>query len=148
MFLLGEGKRIDLRLASLVAVVSLTGLSGSDRCIINKLEKVLSVAGNDGELLAVFAHGIELICESCLELLTGDVGELGFGDKRLGLSTYELLFENNNLGGVGLLVLQLSDLVGDLLLAYMIVSVALVARMWLTYGHGWAGRKPQYCECS
>jgi hypothetical protein len=70
-----------------------------------------------------------LVSESCLELLTSDVGKLGFGDQRLGLGTYELLLKDNNLGGVGLLVLQLGNLVGDLLLAYTTVSVFLVVHM-------------------
>lgn len=120
---------INLRLASLVTIVSLTGLSGSDGSVVDKLEQVLSVAGNDGQLLAVLAHGIELVRESSLELLTGDVGELGLCDEGLGLSTYKLLLEDNNLGRVGLLVLQLSNLIGDLLLAYLNVSVNRTARM-------------------
>lgn len=77
---------------------------------------MLSVASNDSQLLAVLAHGIELVSESSLELLSGDVGELGLGDERFGLSTHELLLENDNLGRVGFLVLELSDLISDLLL--------------------------------
>jgi hypothetical protein len=38
----------NVRLASLVAVVSLAGLSGSDRGVVDKLEEVLSIAGDDG----------------------------------------------------------------------------------------------------
>lgn len=49
-----------------------------------------------------------------LELLTGDVGELGFGDKRLGLCADKLLLESDNLDRAGLLVLQLLDFVRDL----------------------------------
>lgn len=120
---------INLRLASLVTIVSLTGLSGSDGSVVDKLEQVLSVAGNDGQLLAVLAHGIELVRESSLELLTGDVGELSLCDEGLGLSAYKLLLEDNNLGRVGLLVLQLSNLIGDLLLAYLNVSVNRAARI-------------------
>ena len=129
MFFLGQGRRVDSRLASLVAVVSLTGFSRSNWCIVDKFEEVLSVASDDGQLLAVLAHGVELVSESCLELLTSNVGKLGFGDQRLGLGTYELLLKDNNLGGVGLLVLQLGNLVGDLLLAYTTVSVFLVVHM-------------------
>jgi hypothetical protein len=110
--------RVDLRLGGLVAVVGLAGLAGGDRGVVDELEQVLSVASNDGELLAVLAHGIELVGEGGLELLAGDVGQLGLGDQGLGLSANKLLLEDNNLGGVGLLVLQLGDLVGDLLLAY------------------------------
>jgi hypothetical protein len=77
----------------------------------------------------VLAHGIELVGESCLELLTCDVRQLGFGDKRLGLSADKFLLENDDLGGIGLLVLQLRDLVGDLLLACMTVSLVRTARV-------------------
>lgn len=49
-----------------------------------------------------------------LELLTGDVGELGFGDQRLGLCADKLLLESDNLDRAGLLVLQLLDFVRDL----------------------------------
>jgi hypothetical protein len=84
---------------------------------------MLAVASNDGQLLAVLTQGIELVRESRLELLAGDVGELRFGDQGLSLSADELLLEHNNLGRVWLLVLQLCDLVGDLLLAYALFSM-------------------------
>jgi hypothetical protein len=42
---------------------------------------------------------------------------LSFGDERLGLGADEFLLENDNARGVGVLVLQLGDLIGDLLLA-------------------------------
>ncbi len=58
-----------------------------------------------------------MVVEGRLELLAGNVGELSLGNERLGLGTDELLLENDNLGAVGLLVLELGDLVGDLLLA-------------------------------
>ena len=112
----------DVRLASLVAIVGLACLAGSYWSIVNQLEKVLAVASNDSKLLAMFPHGIELICKSSLELLTGDVGKLGFGDQGFGLSADKLLLEDNNLRGVGLLVFKLSNLVGNLLLACMIIS--------------------------
>ena len=80
---------------------------------------MLSVASNDGELFAVLAKSIKLVGISSLQLLTGDVGELGLSDKGLGLSTDKLLLENNDLWGVWLLVLELSNLIGDLLLAFL-----------------------------
>ena len=43
---------------------------------------------------------------------------MGFGDKGLGLGTDKLLLENDDLWGVWLLVLELSDLISDLLLAF------------------------------
>lgn len=120
-----QGKRIayNVRLASLVAIIGLAGLSRSDGGVIDQFKEVLSVAGDDSELLAVLTHGIKLVGESCLELLTGDVGKLGFGDKGFGLGADKLLLEDNNLRGVGLLVLQLSDLIGDLLLSCITVSL-------------------------
>ena len=115
----GEGilAVLDDGLGGLVAVVGLAGLAGSDRGVVDELEEVLAVASNDCHLLAVLTESVELVGESGLQLLTGDVGELSLSDERLGLSTDKLLLENDNLGAVGLLVLELSDLVGDLLLA-------------------------------
>lgn len=37
---------------------------------------MLAVSGDDSDLFAVFAKRIELVLEGCLELLSGDVGEL------------------------------------------------------------------------
>ena len=85
---------------------------------------MLAKASNDSKLLTVLLKSVELICESCLELLTGDVGKLSFGNEGLGLSTDKLLLENNDAGAVGLLVLKLSNLIGDLLLAYRACSLA------------------------
>lgn len=78
---------------------------------------MLSEAGNDGDLLAVFAESIELVRERSLQLLAGDVGKLSLGDQRFSLGADELLLKNNDLGRVGLLVLELGNLVGDLLFA-------------------------------
>lgn len=115
----GEGilAVLDDGLAGLVAVVGGTGLARGDGGVIDELEEVLSVASNDGDLLAVLAEGIELVGVGSLDLLAGDVGELGLGDEGLGLGADKLLLEDDNLGGVGLLVLELGNLVGDLLLA-------------------------------
>lgn len=109
---------LDNSLGSLVAIVSGTSLTWGDRGVIDELEKVLSVAGNNGELFAVFAESIELVGVCCLELLASDVRELSFSDERLSFSADELLLEDNDLGGVGLLVFELSYLVGDLLFAF------------------------------
>lgn len=108
---------LDDGLGCLVAIVSIAGLAGSDWGVVNKLEQVLAEACNDGHLLAVLAKSIELVRESSLQLFASDVGQLGLGNERLGLSTDKLLLEHDNLWAVGLLVLELSDLVGDLLLA-------------------------------
>jgi hypothetical protein len=108
---------LDDGLASLIAIVGSAGLAGSDGSVVDKLEEVLAVAGNNGDLLAVLTQGIKLVGVGSLDLLASDVGELSLGDERLGLSTDKLLLQDDNLGGVGLLVLELSNLVGDLLLA-------------------------------
>lgn len=78
---------------------------------------MLAVAGDDGQFLAMLAQGVKLVGKSGLELLAGDVGELGFGHEGFGFSADELLLEDDDARGVGLLVFELSDLVGDLLLA-------------------------------
>ena len=85
---------------------------------------MLAEASNDGELLAVLLKSVELISESCLELLTGNVGKLGFCDKGFCLSTDKLLLENNDARAVRLLVLELGNLISDLLLAYETSSLA------------------------
>jgi hypothetical protein len=115
----GEGvfAVLDDGLAGLVAIVGIAGLAWCDWGVIDELEQVLAVAGDDGEFLAVFAESVELVGECCLQLLARDVGELGFGDQRFCFRADELLFEDNDLGAIGFFVLELSDLVGDLLLA-------------------------------
>lgn len=83
---------------------------------------MLAEASDDGELLRVLTESVELVGESSLQLLTSNVGQLGLSNQRLGLGSNELLLENNNLGAVGLLVLELGNLVGDLLLACIVIS--------------------------
>ena len=109
--------RNNIRLASLVTIVSVSGLAGSDGGVVNQLEQVLSVASDNGHLLRVLTKSIELVSESCLQLLAGDVGQLGLGNQRFGFSADKLLLQDNNLGAVGLLVLELGNLISDLLLA-------------------------------
>ena len=115
----GEGVLavLDNGLAGLVAIVGGAGLTRGDRGVVNEFKEVLAVAGNDGDLLAVLAESVELVGVGSLDLFAGNVGELSLGDEGLGLGTDKLLLEDNNLGGIGLLVLELSNLVGDLLLA-------------------------------
>ena len=78
---------------------------------------MLPVARDDGQFLAVLTQSIELVGESCLEFLSGDVGELSFCNKRLGFGTHELLLEDDNAGRIWFFVFQLGDLVGDFLFA-------------------------------
>lgn len=79
---------------------------------------MLAVSSNDGQLLAVLTEGIELVGKGRLELLASDVGKLRLSDEGFGLCADKLLLQDDNLGRVGLLVLELCNLVCDLLLAY------------------------------
>ena len=108
---------LDNSLAGLVTVVCRASFSWSNRSVVDQLKKVLSVAGDNRHLLAVLAKSIELVAEGSLELFTSDVRELSLCDERLGLSTDELLLENDDSWRVWLLILELSNLVGNLLLA-------------------------------
>ena len=65
----------------------------------------------------MLTKSIELVGERSLELFTRDIGKLSLCDERLGFGTDELLLEDNNAGAVRLLVFELSNLVGNLLLA-------------------------------
>lgn len=127
---------LDDGFAGVVSVVGLTGLTGSDRSVVNKVQKVLAVAGNDSDLLAVLTESIELVLEGGLELLTGDVGQLSLGDEGLGLSTDQFLLENDDARRVGVLVLELGDLVGDFLLACDRLVRSVLNSGKGTYGRG------------
>lgn len=109
---------LDNGLASLISIVSISGLSWGDWSVIYELKEMLSVTSDDCKLLAVFTESIKLVSESSLELLTGDVGELSFGYKRLGFGTNKLLLKDDNLWLVWLLVLELSNLISDFLFSY------------------------------
>ena len=50
-----------LRFAGLVPVVRVAGFSWSDRGIVDQLQQVLSVTGDDGDFLAVLAESVELV---------------------------------------------------------------------------------------
>ena len=78
----GEGilAVLDDGLGGIVAVVGVAGLAGSDGGVVDQVEEVLAVASDDGDLLTVLAERIELVLECCLDLLAGDVGQLGLGD--------------------------------------------------------------------
>ncbi len=107
----------NLRFAGLVTIVRIASFSWCDWGIINELQQVLSVASNDGNFLTMLTKSIKLVSKCCLELLTGNVGKLGLRDKRFGFSADEFLLEDDDAGAVGLLVLELRDLVRDLLLS-------------------------------
>lgn len=112
-------------LAGLVTVVGRPGLAGCDGGVVDQLEQVLAVAGDNGDLFAMLAQGVELVGVGGLDLLAGNVGQLGLSDERFGLGTDKFLLENDDLGRVGLLVFQVSDLVGDLLLSWGAVSTTI-----------------------
>lgn len=63
----------NLRLASLVTVICVSGLARGDGSVVNELKKVLAVASDDGHLLRVLTESIELVGEGSLQLLAGDV---------------------------------------------------------------------------
>lgn len=70
----------DVRFAGLVSIVGVTGFTRSNWGIIYELQEVLSIAGDNSDFLAVLTERIELVGECRLELLTGDVGQLGLCD--------------------------------------------------------------------
>ena len=61
-----RSKWSDLRLARLISVISFTCLAWCDWGVIDKLQKMLSEAGNDSKLLAMLLDRIKLVGESCL----------------------------------------------------------------------------------
>lgn len=71
----GEGilAVLDDGLGGIVAIVGVAGLAGSNGGVIDQVEEVLSVTGDDGDLLAVLTERIELVLEGGLDLLAGDV---------------------------------------------------------------------------
>lgn len=79
---------------------------------------MLSVPSNHCHLLGVFTHGIELVGECSLDLLASDVRELSFGNQRFSFGSHKFLFKNHDFGRIGVLVLELRNLVCDFLLAY------------------------------
>ena len=139
-------------LAGFISIVCVASLAWCDWGIVHKFEQMLAVACDDRKLLAMLAQSIELVGESGLELLTSNVRQLSLSDQRLSLGADEFLLEDNNLWGVWLLVLQLSDLVGDFLLPCGDVNSAPLSCYapvrGMTYCLCWAARTPQCCECS
>ena len=107
----------DARFAGLVSIIGFAGLARGHGRVIHKFQEMLAVPSNDGQFLAVLAESVELIGKSGLQFLARDVGQLRFGHEGLGFGTDQFLLEDNNARRVGLLVLQLGDLVGDLLFA-------------------------------
>lgn len=105
------------RLGCFVAVIRGTAFARGDGAVIDEFQEVLAVPGDDGEFLAVLAQGIELVGEGSFQFFTCDIAELGLSNQGLGFGADQFLFEDDDAGAVRLLVLELGDLVGDLLLA-------------------------------
>lgn len=110
-FVLGYVEHISCGLGVREGRVHVSGNYGS---VINEVEQLSCVLGQEDLLLGTLndSSGMEVVC--LLELLTGNVGELGFGDERLSLCADKLLLESDNLDRTGLLVLQLLDFIRDL----------------------------------
>ena len=108
---------LDDRLAGFVAVVGVARLARRHRRVVDQLQQVLAEPRDDRQLLAVLAQRVELVVEGCLELLARDVGQLCFRHERLGFGAHKFLLQDDNLGRLRFLVLELSDLVGNFLFA-------------------------------
>jgi hypothetical protein len=95
-------------------VVGWTLLAGHNGRIVKQVDELSCLCRKQDLLLGSLddGGGVDVVC--LLEFLAGDVGQLSLGDKRLGFGADELLLESDELGGLGLLVLQLLDLVLDL----------------------------------
>lgn len=103
--------------ASLVTIVGRARLTRRHWGIVDELKEVFAVARNDGDLLAVLAQSIKLVCVCGLDFFACNVRKLSLSYQGFGFGADEFLFEDDDLGGVGLLVFQLGNLVGNLLLA-------------------------------
>jgi hypothetical protein len=119
---------LDDGLAGVVSVIGGASLTRSDRSVVNKIQQVLAVASDESNLLTVLAKGIELVLEGRLELLTRDVGQLSLRNEGLSLGANQFLFQDDDPRRVGVAVLELGDLIGDLLLACCGVSVRVAAK--------------------
>lgn len=120
------------RFACLISVIRRPRLSWRYGRIVHQLEQVLTEAGDNGHLLAMLADRVELVGEGGLELLARDVAQLSLGHQRLGLSPHQLLLQHDNLRAVGLLVLELRDLIGDFLLSCEGWATLVVSEMFWT----------------
>lgn len=89
-------------------------VSRDNGSVVNEVEQLPCVLGQQDLLLGALddSGGVKVV--GLLELLAGDVGKLGLGDKRLSLCADELLLESDDLDRAGLLVLQLLNLIGNL----------------------------------
>ena len=89
-------------------------LAGYDGRVVEQVDQLACLGCEQDLLLGALDDGRGVDVVGFLELLARDVGELGFGDEGLGFGADELLLEGDELGGFGLFVLELLDLVLDL----------------------------------
>lgn len=107
--------RLVQDLAESVSVLKgLVLLSRHDWCVVEVVEDLACSLGQDNLLLGALNDGGSVDVKGLLELLAGDVGQLRLGDERLCLVSDKLLLKLGDLGGRGLLVLELGDLVKGL----------------------------------
>ena len=94
--------------------VRLALVARHDGGVVEQVDQLARLAGEQDLLLGALDDGgrVQVVC--LLQLLAGDVGELGLGHEGLGFGADELLLELRDLGGRWLLVLELLNLVGDL----------------------------------
>ena len=73
-------------------------LAGHDGRVVEQVDELTCLGREKDLLLSALNDGCGMDVIGFFELLTGDVGELGFGDERLGFGADKLLFEGNELG--------------------------------------------------
>ena len=89
-------------------------LAGDDGGVVEEVDEVAGALGEEDLFLGTLDDGGGVEVEGFLELLAGDVGELGVGDKGLGFGADEFLLEGDEFGGFGFFVLEFLNLVLDL----------------------------------
>ena len=99
-------------------------LAGHDRRVVKQVDELARLGREQDLLLGALDDGRGVDVVSFFELLAGDVGELGFGDERLRFGADELLFEGDELGRFGFLVLELLNLVLNLWVALLVCGLA------------------------
>jgi hypothetical protein len=95
-------------------VVGWALLAGHNGRVVEQVDELSRLGREQDLLLGSLDHGGGVDVVGFFELLAGDVGELSLGDERLGFGADEFLLEGDELGGLGLFVLQFLDLILDL----------------------------------
>ena len=125
-------------------------LAGHDRRVVEQVDQLAGLGREQDLLLGALNDGGGVDVVGFFEFLARDVGELGFGDEGLGFGADELLLEGDELGGFGLFVFELLDLVLDLWtlsLAYGFVKLTgLRKSLPSACVYGWAALSSPCCE--